>query len=261
MPETRSRSGGLSLHFDVEGEGDDAIVLVHGFASNARDNWQQTGWTRALAGAGHRVVALDCRGHGASDKPHDPAAYAPGLMAEDVLAVMQHADAERPHLMGYSMGASLSLELLARHPERFRTAVIAGIGDGVLGRGLRDSGAIAAALLAPDAGSIEDPVGRAFRAFAEQGSNDLEALAACMRRERKPIDREALAAVQIPVLVVLGDQDVLAGPAEKLVSSFPNARLEVVPGDHLSAVAEPRFREVVLDFLAQAKADGKRARA
>ena len=95
------------------------MVLVHGFASNAENNWGITGWLELLA-RDHRVVALDCRGHGQSDKPHVAAAYASTLMEDDVTALMDHAGIRRALLMGYSMGGRISMGLLVRYPERFR---------------------------------------------------------------------------------------------------------------------------------------------
>ena len=73
-------SDGVTIHYEVFGEGP-PIVLVHGFASNLQDNWVLTGWVKRLLDQGRRVVALDCRGHGESAKPHDPEAYAGGAMA------------------------------------------------------------------------------------------------------------------------------------------------------------------------------------
>jgi pimeloyl-ACP methyl ester carboxylesterase len=251
----------LWLAFDVTGEGRNPIVLVHGFASDRQDNWHATGWSRALAQAGHRVIALDCRGHGESDKPHAPAAYAIEHLVGDVLDVMTYANVRSAHLMGYSMGASIALHLLARHPERFRSAVLAGAGDGVLeGWRTTDPEKIAAGLLAKDPATIEDPAARAFRVFADRRRNDRAALAACMRRPRAPVDAAALGAVAIPVLVVVGAQDTLALPADRLGAAFPRGRLEIVPGDHLGAVAQPRFKELVLEFLAEAKSAARQAR-
>jgi pimeloyl-ACP methyl ester carboxylesterase len=199
-------------------------------------------------------VALDCRGHGRSDKPHHSEAYTEDRMADDVIDVMADAGATRAHLMGYSMGGMIACNLLRRRAELFRSAVVSGIGDTALTtRRPADQDAIGDALLAERPAEIADPVARAFREFAEQGQNDLAALAACMRRERRPVDPAALRGLAIPVLVVVGERDVLVGSAEKLAKAIPGAALEVVPGDHLTAVAAPRFKEVVLAFLARAR--------
>jgi len=120
-------SDGLKIHYEDRGSGDPA-VLVHGFASNAQNNWGVTGWLDLLA-RDHRVVALDCRGHGQSDKPHERAAYTATSMEDDVIRLMDHAGIGRALLMGYSMGGRISMGLLVRYPGRFRAVVLGGIGQ------------------------------------------------------------------------------------------------------------------------------------
>ena len=119
-------SGGAAIHYEVFGQGK-PIVLVHGFASSLQGNWVSTGWIEALTPI-RRVVALDCRGHGESDKPHDPEAYAGDAMAEDVTLLMDHLGIEKADLFGYSMGGRISMQLLASHPERFTSVVLGGVG-------------------------------------------------------------------------------------------------------------------------------------
>src|SRR4051794_2144986 len=98
---------GLRLAYDVEGEGP-AIILVHGFASSRATNWKGPGWYTTLTKAGRRVIALDVRGHGESDKPHEVAAYDEGELARDVVRLMDHLELERPDVMGYSMGGFIT---------------------------------------------------------------------------------------------------------------------------------------------------------
>jgi len=89
---------GTRLAYDSVGEGR-PIVLVHGFASDRKQNWQNVGWYETLTGAGFRVIAMDCRGHGASDKPHDDAAYG-DKMVSDIVRVMDDAKLTRADVMG-----------------------------------------------------------------------------------------------------------------------------------------------------------------
>ena len=86
------------------------MVLVHGFSSNRYENWKRMGWYDAIAGKGMRGLALDCRGHGESAKPHEPDKYGREAMARDVFALMDHAGVERAHLLGFSMGAHIALD-------------------------------------------------------------------------------------------------------------------------------------------------------
>ena len=103
-------------------------MLVHGFASTKEVNWVQPGWVTTLMRDGRRVIALDNRGHGASSKLYDPAAYHSATMAEDVCALLDHLKIERADVMGYSMGARITAYLAVKHPERVRSAILGGLG-------------------------------------------------------------------------------------------------------------------------------------
>jgi pimeloyl-ACP methyl ester carboxylesterase len=82
----KSRDG-LGIAYEAVGDGA-PIVLIHGFASDRVQNWRGPLWFDSLTGAGFRVIALDCRGHGESDKVYEPERYTNDLMADDVVAVM-----------------------------------------------------------------------------------------------------------------------------------------------------------------------------
>jgi len=244
----------VEIAYEVAGEGP-PIVLVHGFAAGIAMNWRVTGWFKALTAAGRRVVALDCRGHGESEKPHHPEAYGGEQMPGDVIRLMDHLALERADLMGYSMGGMISSYLLVHHPERFSSVVLAGIGGAVISRRSFDAEKVADALSASEGGSIEGEVGRAFRAFAEQGGNDLLALAAIMRSRRALVTAEELARVEKPVLVVVGERDDLVGDPRPLADAIPGSRLVLIPAkDHLTAVPDRRYKRAVLDFLSESGA-------
>jgi pimeloyl-ACP methyl ester carboxylesterase len=240
-------SDGVTIHYEVFGEGK-PIILVHGFASSTNGNWVSTGWIEALTPI-RQVVALDCRGHGLSGKPHDAQAYAGGQMADDVVRLMEHLRIERADLFGYSMGAGISLQLLVGHGDRFDSVVLGGIGD-ILERRTAGRPNVTSALLAEDPAAISDPVGRAFRAFAEANRNDLRALAACQQQPRDAPDRAKLDQVALPVLIVNGAADVLVGSPDGLAAAVPGARLVKIAGrDHLTVVPDGRFKETVVEFL------------
>jgi len=246
-------SDGVTIHYEVFGAGS-PIMLVHGFASSLQDNWVLTGWTKRLVSAGRRVVALDCRGHGESAKPYDPAAYAGETMAADVIGLMDHVGIPRADLMGYSMGGGIALELIMRYPQRFRRAVLGGVG--AVSRGATESSAIASALSTDDPSTISNAVAQNFRQFAEQRGNDLKALAACIQRGRIRPEPESLTAIDMPVLVVVGEKDDLVGRGDTLSAAIPGARLVTVPDrDHLTVVPDSRYKEAVLSFLAEGPAE------
>jgi len=246
------QSEGLSLaYFDVGPQDGEPIVLVHGFGSNSRVNWVGTGWVDLLVGDGRRVIGLDNRGHGASDAPHDPALYHTGdHMAEDVRRLMDHLDIDRADAMGFSKGAWILGHLATRHPERLRSVIFGGLAMAMV-EGLGGQETIASALEAETDAEVLTPKGRAYRAFGKQTGSDLLALAACMRGSRQPVPREALAALDLPVLVAVGDKDDVAGSVEDFVALVPGARGVILPGkDHMASVGDKLYKQAVLDFLA-----------
>jgi pimeloyl-ACP methyl ester carboxylesterase len=239
----------VEIAFLDEGEGE-PIVLVHGFASNAAVNWVQPGWFGALKGAGRRVIALDNRGHGASTKLYDPAAYHSALMAADVHALLDHLDLDRADVMGYSMGARITAFLALQNPERVRSAVFGGLGSHLV-EGTGVPADVAAALEAPSLAAVSDPRARMFRAFAEQTKSDLRALAACMRGSRQTLTRAQIATIRVPVLVALGSKDVIGGSAPELAALLPAGQALEIPGrDHMTAVGDKVFKQGVSSFLA-----------
>jgi pimeloyl-ACP methyl ester carboxylesterase len=244
------RNDGVAIAYLDEGHGE-PIVLVHGFASTKEVNWLHPGWVSTLTEAGRRVIALDNRGHGASDKPRDPAAYHSSVMAEDVRALLDHLDVPRADIMGYSMGARIAAFLARAHPARVRSIMLGGLGSRLVdGVGLPES--IADALEAPTLADVRDAQGRTFRAFAEQTKSDLKALAACIRGSRQTLSREDCASLTMPVLVAVGTKDDVAGSAQALAALLPHGQALDIPGrDHMLAVGDRVFKQGALDFLAQ----------
>lgn len=227
------------------------IVLVHGFASNKETNWVNSGWVDALKRAGRRAIALDNRGHGASSKLYDPAAYDMALVAGDVAALLDHLNLVRADVMGYSMGARITAFLAVHQPERVRSAVIGGLGIRLVENpGIGLATRVIAALEAPSLADVTDPVGRSFRSFAEQTKSDLKALAACMARPRERLSPEQVAGIQAPVLVAVGTKDTISGSGPDLAALIPGARMLAIPDrDHMLAVGDKTFKAGVLDFL------------
>ncbi len=246
---------GLQLAYFDEGDpAGDPVLLIHGFASTASVNWVYPGWLKTLGEAGYRVIALDNRGHGASDRPHDPAAYHPSLMAGDAAALLTHLGIEQAHVMGYSMGARISAFFAIEHANRVRSLVFGGLGIGLCD-GVGDWDPIADALLAPQLSDVTHPRGRMFRAFADQTHSDRFALAACIKTSRVLVERGDIAKVDVPTLIAVGTTDDIAGSAAELAALMPDAKAIDIPNrDHMLAVGDKVFKRAVLDFYRGIKA-------
>ena len=226
------------------------VLLIHGFASTHRVNWVNTGWLRFLRGHGHRVIALDNRGHGASAKPHQPEAYASQIMAQDCLRLLDHLEIATADVIGYSMGARIGAFLALAEPGRVRRLVLGGLGIHLV-RGAGLSPSIAEAMEAPALASLTDPVQRMFRAFADANKSDLVALAACIRGSRQVLGLAEAARLLLPVLVAVGTADDVAGDAHALAALLPGAQaLDIVGRDHNRAVGDAGFKAAVQEFLA-----------
>jgi pimeloyl-ACP methyl ester carboxylesterase len=239
---------GVEIAFLDQGEGE-PIVLVHGFASNKEVNWVLPGWVSTLTGAGRRVIALDNRGHGASAKLYDPAAYHSSIMAEDVRALIDHLGLPRADLMGYSMGARIVAFLALAHPGRVRSAVLGGLGIRLV-EGVPGSEMIADGLEAPTLAQVTDQTARQFRSFAEQTRSDLRALAACVLGSRQTLSRDEVGRIAVPLLIAVGSKDLIAGPAEELGTLIPGAKVLSIPDrDHMLAVGDKVYKAGVLEFL------------
>lgn len=241
-------SGGVEIAYEDAGDGD-PILLIHGFASTGRVNWWDTGWVITLADAGRRVITFDNRGHGQSQKLHDPARYTVPEMAGDALRLLDHLNIAQADIMGYSMGARITAWLTVHHPARVRRAVFAGLASRII-TGVGGGEAIARGLEAPSLAEVEGATPRAFRIFAERTGSDLKSLAACMRAGRIKMTAEELAAISVPVLIVAGEQDDVAGSVPELAAIIPGSKGVVIPNrNHMNAVGDRDYKQAVVEFL------------
>jgi pimeloyl-ACP methyl ester carboxylesterase len=247
-------SDGVKIHYLDQGHGA-PVLMIHGFGSSAEEHWVRPGMVERLARR-WRVVAYDARGHGHSDKPHDPAKYGLANMRADAVRLLDHLKIARARMMGYSMGGRITLEVLMRDPQRLSALVLGGYGEGgqIATPGQRHR--IAAALLAEDPAVIEDVLARRFRRGAERSGKDLRALAACIGAEEttdaeSALDYDVLRRGASPVLIATGDKDTIAGDPRPLAGWFRDARVVLLEGgDHVTVPADPRFHQAVEDFLA-----------
>jgi pimeloyl-ACP methyl ester carboxylesterase len=229
------------------------VYLQHGFVADTRLNWVGTGTVAVLLAAGREVVGIDARGHGRSDKPHDPAAYGERRMADDLRRVADALGHDSFDLAGYSMGATVAMLVAAADP-RVRRLVIGGAGASFVDpRGAEHHAVLmaemAAALEAADVADVRDPRTVLFRRMADALGADRRALAAHARavHARDP----DLAAVTAPTLVLAGDADPLAARPEALAAAVRGARVTLVPGDHSTALRAPAFAAAIAGFLGE----------
>jgi pimeloyl-ACP methyl ester carboxylesterase len=250
LPMPSFHNGAVEIAYLDEGEGD-PILLVHGFASSKNVNWVYPTWVSELKKNGHRVIAFDNRGHGDSSKLYDAADYEIEIMAGDISALMDHLNIERADIMGYSLGSRMTAVLARQAPQRLRSAILGGIGIGLIeGGGPGES--VAEALEAPSLEDVTDPVERTFRAFADQTRSDRRALAACLRGSRRLMTSEEAAGIDVPVLIAVGTADEIAGSAAALGKIIPGAQVLDIPNrDHMRAVGDKVYKSGVLDFLSQ----------
>ena len=248
------QSGSVRLAFiDTPPESGElgAVVLVHGFASNHAVNWVNTQWVKVLNRAGYRVIALDNRGHGQSEKLYDPDAYHAQIMAQDVVHLLDYLGLPKADIMGYSMGARITAHVVLYHPNRVRSALLGGLGIHLV-EGVGLPLGIADAMEAPSAEGLTDPMQRMFRVFAEQTGSDLKALAACIRGSRQVLSAQEAGQIRVPVLISVGTNDPVAGDPHPLGALIPGAQVFDIEGrDHNLAVGDRSHKEAVLAFLSQ----------
>jgi len=268
-------SGGVRIHYTVEGEGE-PLVLVHGFAVNADYNWRRPGVVYELS-QDYQVIAFDHRGHGLSGKPEDPGAYGEEMM-QDVVRLLDHLKIEKAHVVGYSMGAFITLKLLTAHPERFLSAAPCAAGwsrpDGEHVQFLKE---LAGSL---EAGNGIGPLLKRLRPGGrEPSSTEIAAANALFRRFNDEailakvvwsfpelvVTEDQLRANQVPVLSIVGSQDPLKEGIDAMTGILGNHKVIVIDGaDHMNATGREEFVDALRVFLKKhspARAAGQQARA
>ncbi len=248
-------SNGLQIYYETFGQGK-PIILVHGWGSDLKQSWVESGWVKSLQSI-RMVIAMDCRGHGQSDKPLDQKVYSYSIMAQDVLHLMDHLNLRKADLFGYSLGAFMAVYLLGHNKERFTSMILGGIGDET--EESKDAHFIADALREKDPSQITNRLGRVYRDYVDSNpNNDRESLALSalqMWPEGYPIQLGGvgLANVDIPVIIINGEDDYpYVESDKKLADAIPGAQLVRIPNkNHVNAVVDQRFKKEVLEFLKQ----------
>ena len=242
----RTASDGVDLAWREVGQGR-AVILLHGLFSDAHMNWIKFGHAERIAAEGFRVIMPDHRAHGLSSKPHDPAAYGPGLLARDVEELIAHLALTDFDLGGFSLGARTTVQAIGEGL-RPRRAILAGMGLQGLQNWQRRKNFFLKVIERFDSAAHGDPHWLAIQ-FMKSQKVDREA-ARLLLDSFADVFMDWLGAFAMPTLVVCGDKDQDNGSPEELAAALPDARLERVPGTHMSSVTEPALGEAIARFLA-----------
>lgn len=249
-------SNGVRIRFVTIGEGR-PVVLVHGFTGRL-ENWFTNGLAAAVADR-HHVIAFDCRGHGGSDRPHDPSQYG-AEMGLDVIRLLDHLGLERAHVVGYSMGAHILAHLLTVRPERLLSATLGGAA-GRLGWTTEDQARVDREAAELELGRLTTQMRRIdprlsddevrINSTAALLGQDPLALAALRRSNPAQVVSEVqMRPVAVPTLGVVGSEDPYHKDFVKLRGWMAQLKLVVIPGaTHDSAARHPSFRRAVLEFI------------
>lgn len=223
------------------------VLLLHGLFSEANTNWIKFGQAQRLADAGFEAIMPDLRAHGASAKPHDPAAYPRDVLVRDLFAVVEELGLETYDLVGFSLGSRTSARavIAGLSPRRL---VLGGMGlEGLAGWNRRADFFIDA-IDRFDNVKHGDPAFFAV-SFMKTQKVDREA-ARLLLQSVGDTDPAELERITMPTLVLCGAQDRDNGDPVKLTEALPDARFEEVPGTHMSSVTEPALGEAIVRFLA-----------
>jgi pimeloyl-ACP methyl ester carboxylesterase len=257
-------SGGVRIHYIDRGTGEPVVVL-HGYAMSI-PRMESAGVVDGLVNAGFRTIAVDCRGHGLSDKPHEAAKYGEE-MARDVVRLLDDLKIQKTHLLGYSMGAIVSNKVRDLYPDRLQSVVIGGGGWHRLGE---------PALAGLKGTEIADGVTRTgsfewmLRKFSENQDppptdadirarnarmiegNDIAALAAVMRAwDGFAVSESSLKANAVPTRAIVGGIDPLKAQVDEMARVMKGLDVVVIPGADHGALSDRRFTPAAIDFLKQ----------
>jgi len=238
-------NNGIQIHYEIEGTGPPVVLLHWSFAT--LDDWYDYGWVDALK-ADYRLILLDARGHGRSDKCYTAEDYALERRVSDVVAVLDAERIARSHFFGYSMGGWVGFGLAKYVPQRFRSLIIGG--QHPYAQSLQELREI-----------VQYGIDNGHEAFIIMWEKDIGILTAVQKERMRMYNFQALLAVAhdresledvlpgmtMPCLLIVGENDGVKQAAQKCLPQIPNGRLVVVPGiDHFGGF---RQSDIMLPYL------------
>ena len=255
-------NGGAKIYYEIEGEGP-PVIMIHGFSGNLEINWKQTNWVRVLK-EDYRLILLDCRGHGKSDKPHNESYYG-HKMTEDVVKLIEHLSIDKANFLGYSMGASIVFRLLLSSPHLFISAILGGFVLNILESekeraNYQDTTQMRIeAFRAESNDQVKKASVRAYRRFAEARGNDLKALASVLagflkdslEEYNSPIQmKQSLKKITVPLMTVVASNELIPGDKTLMAQLVPDAcHFQIQGKDHITVRSDPKFHMIVKAFL------------
>ena len=228
-------NGDIRIHYTTEGEG--PPLVLHHWSFATLDDWYDWGYVSALKGD-YRLILLDARGHGSSDKSHDPEAYALEHRVNDVVAVLDDLGLAKAHFFGYSMGGWVGFGVAAHAPRRFHSVVIGGqhpyeqslqeLRD-LLQHGVEGGPEVFISVWEENFGSLAPEQKERMRRV------DFEALLA-VAHDRSSLE-SVLPNMTVPCLLIVGGLDLAYPAAQKCAQQMPDAKFITVPGvDHIEGL-------------------------
>jgi len=262
-------SNGVKIRYVTEGKGE-AVVLIHGWMADSSmwgSDWAGNTKLNTKGADGFRAIALDCRGHGKSDKPHDVAKYGPE-MAADVVRLLDHLKIDKAHLIGYSSGAFIAGKVAATHPGRVLSVVYGGQAPVLAGWKASDFSEVEAfakavedgkglgpylqAVMPADKPKLTDDQANALAALMYAGK-DVKALAAAGHSFKDlAVTADDLKKCAAPVLFLHGGNEGahVKGRVAAVREALGRGEVKVIAGgDHITTLAKPEFGAALLEFL------------
>ena len=232
---------GTKIYYEVKGDGF-PVLLIHGF-SGTGEGWKKGPLYNDLLNAGYKVIILDQRGNGRSDKPHTDAAYANDAEAKDIMGLVSSLNLKKYNVVGYSRGSIIASRVLVLD-KRVQKLVMGGMGDAYTNPDWPRRVHAYKALMGDT--SFHDVDG--MLKYIQSNPFDVQALA-LQQKYQPSTSKQELAKVKIPVMIICGTEDKDGGSEEGLQQAIPGSKLTYIPGDHNIAGRSVQFSATVLAFL------------
>ena len=234
---------GTKIYYEVKGDGY-PVILIHGFSGTGQ-GWKSCAVYSDLLKSGYKVIILDQRGNGRSDKPHTDAAYDNDAEAKDIMGLISSLGIKDYYAVGYSRGSIITSRLLVMD-KRINKAVMGGMGDAYTNPDWpRRVHAYRALMGDTTLHDVDDMI-----KYIRSQHFDEQALALQQKYQPSTSVKE-LAAVRVPVLIIRGTDDKENGSETGLNNLIPHSGLAYVPGNHNIAIRTPEFSAAVLKFLSR----------